>query len=69
MSFNADNTGTGPVTHIASRSNPIIKTLRKLAHESTAYRKEGLVWLEGDHLCRAAKAKGVPCSRLIFTRF
>ncbi len=39
---------------ISSASNPLIKDLRRLAHENTAYRKQGRVWLEGDHLCRAA---------------
>jgi TrmH family RNA methyltransferase len=47
------------MTLIASRANPFVKTLKKLAHDSTAYRKEGLVWLEGDHLCRAALARGL----------
>ena len=47
-----------PVTHVASRDNPLIKELRKLSQDSTAYRKQGRVWLEGDHLCRAALARG-----------
>jgi TrmH family RNA methyltransferase len=55
------------VTHIASRANPFIKTLKKLAHESTAYRKEGLVWLEGDHLCRAALARGLAPQMAVFS--
>jgi len=57
MSFHEDARGMTAVTHIASRSNPFVKTLRQLAHESTAYRKAGLIWLEGDHLCRAALAR------------
>jgi len=56
----------GSVTHIASRANPFIKTLKKLVHESTAYRKEGLVWLEGDHLCRAALARGLAPQIAVF---
>lgn len=44
--------------HIASRSNALIKTLCKLSQNNTAYRKTGLVWLEGEHLCAAAKAQG-----------
>ena len=48
-----------PVTHISSRDNPLIKSLRKLSVSTTAYRKQGQVWLEGDHLCRAALAKGL----------
>ncbi|RYG12711.1 MAG: RNA methyltransferase [Burkholderiales bacterium] len=37
----------------------MLKDLRRLAQDSTAYRKQGQVWLEGDHLCRAALARGV----------
>jgi TrmH family RNA methyltransferase len=55
------------MTHIASRANPFIKTLKKLAHDSTAYRKEGQVWLEGDHLCRAALARGLTPQIAVFS--
>jgi TrmH family RNA methyltransferase len=47
-----------PITHIQSRDNPLLKELRRLSQDSTAYRKQGRVWLEGDHLCRAALARG-----------
>ena len=47
-----------PVTHVASRDNALVKELRRLSHDSTAYRKQGRVWLEVDHLCRAALARG-----------
>ena len=50
---------TSPVTAIHSRDNAFVKELRKLSHDSTAYRKQGQVWLEGDHLCRAALARGL----------
>lgn len=43
---------------ITSRDNPLVKQLRALAQEPTAYRKSGQVWLEGDHLCRALLARG-----------
>lgn len=46
-------TSTGP-QHIASRDNALLKDLRRLAQDNHAYRKQGRVWLEGDHLCRAA---------------
>jgi len=49
---------TEPV-HITSRDNPLLKELRKVAHENTAYRKAGRFWIEGDHLCSAALARGV----------
>ena len=47
-----------PVTYVSSRDNPLIKELRRLSQDSTAYRKEDRVWLEGDHLCRAALQRG-----------
>jgi len=43
---------------IVSRDNPLIKRLRLLAHDSTAYRKQGQVWLEGEHLCQSLMARG-----------
>ena len=43
---------------ITSANNPLIKELRKLSTDNTAYRKQGRVWLEGDHLCRAALMRG-----------
>ncbi|MGB4118172.1 MAG: RNA methyltransferase [Polaromonas sp.] len=43
---------------ITSANNPLIKDLRKLSSDNTAYRKQGRVWLEGDHLCRAALLRG-----------
>lgn len=43
---------------ITSRDNPLLKQLRRLSHEPTAYRKAGQFWVEGDHLCRAALARG-----------
>ena len=46
------------VTPIHSRDNAFAKDLRRLAQDSTAYRKQGRVWLEGDHLCRAALGRG-----------
>jgi TrmH family RNA methyltransferase len=46
-------------TLIQSRDNALVKDLRRLAQDSGAYRRQGRVWLEGDHLCRAALARGV----------
>lgn len=53
--------------HITSRDNPLLKRLRLLAQDSTAYRKQGQVWLEGDHLCRALLARGGKPSLAMFT--
>jgi TrmH family RNA methyltransferase len=44
---------------LRSRDNPLLGRLRKLAQTPTAYRKLEQVWVEGDHLCRAALARGV----------
>ena len=44
---------------ITSRDNPLLKELRKVAQDNTAYRKAGRFWVEGDHLCSAALTRGV----------
>lgn len=44
-------------TRIASRSNPVLMRVRKLLADPQAYRKLGQVWLEGEHLLRAALAR------------
>lgn len=43
---------------ISARDNPQLQRLRKLAQDAGAYRKLGAVWLEGDHLARAAVQRG-----------
>ena len=53
--------------HITSRNNPLLKELRKLSSEPTAYRKTGRVWLEGDHLCSAALLRGIQPSAAVFS--
>ncbi len=54
-------------TFIASRDNPLVKQLRRLAHESGAYRKQGRVWLEGEHLCGALRARGLRPELAVFS--
>ena len=54
------------VTHITSRDNPLLKELRRLAHDGGSYRKVGRIWLEGDHLCRAALARQVRPAIAVF---
>ena len=56
-----------PMVHISSAANPLIKELRKLSSSSTAYRALGKVWLEGDHLCRAALARGLQPELAVFS--
>lgn len=52
--------------NIRSRDNPLLKDLRRLAQDNTAYRKQGRVWLEGDHLCRAALQRGLRPEAALF---
>ena len=53
---------------VTSGANSLLKDLRRLAHDSTAYRKQGRIWLEGDHLCRAALARGVRPELAVFSQ-
>ncbi|MEX1166091.1 MAG: TrmH family RNA methyltransferase, partial [Hydrogenophaga sp.] len=53
-------------TPITSRDNPLLKRLRILAQDNAAYRKQGQVWLEGDHLCRALLARQLKPSMALF---
>lgn len=46
------------VKPISSRSNPQWQRLRKLAQQATAYREQGEVWVEGEHLCAEAVRRG-----------
>jgi TrmH family RNA methyltransferase len=50
---------------VTSRENALFKELRKLSTDNTAYRKAGRFWIEGDHLCSAALARGVVPSVLV----
>lgn len=45
------------VTPITSRDNPLLARVRKLLRTPTAYRREGMVWIEGEHLCSAWLAR------------
>jgi RNA methyltransferase, TrmH family len=53
---------------ISAASNPLLKELRRLAHEPGAYRKLGRVWLEGDHLARALCARGGRAALAVITQ-
>lgn len=53
--------------HITSRDNPLFKRLRQLAQDSAAYRQQGRVWLEGDHLFQALLARGFRPETAVFT--
>jgi RNA methyltransferase, TrmH family len=51
---------------ITSRDNPQLARVRRLLRDGTAYRKLGQVWLEGDHLLRAAVSRGLSIDLLLF---
>ena len=53
--------------HISSRENVLLKDLRRLSQDGAAYRKQGRVWLEGDHLCRAALLRGWQPEQALFS--
>lgn len=50
---------------ITSRENALLKELRKLSADNTAYRKAGRYWVEGDHLCSAALHRGLQPSVMV----
>ncbi len=52
---------------ITSKDNASLKAWRRLAHESTAYRAAQRFWIEGEHLCEAAKLTGVRVCTGVFT--
>ncbi len=59
-------TAAPTVQPITSRDNPLLVRLRKLGRDPLAYRKQGELWLEGDHLCRAFLHRGgVPLHAVI----
>lgn len=53
---------------IASRDNPLLKELRKLAQGNIAYRKTRRFWVEGDHLCGAAIVRGQQPAIAVFAQ-
>lgn len=55
------------VRAIASRDNPLLVRLRRLAAEPGAYRKLGDVWIEGEHLCAAFVQRGGVAAQAVIT--
>ena len=55
------------VRTIASRDNPLLIRLRKLAGDPAAYRKLGEVWIEGEHLCAAFAQRGGMAAQAVIT--
>jgi TrmH family RNA methyltransferase len=55
------------VRHVQSRANPLLKDLRRLTQDPGGYRRQGRVWLEGDHLCRALLDHGAVPDEAVVT--
>jgi len=55
------------ILHITSKDNPVLQRLRKLSQDGNAYRKLGSIWLEGDHLVRAALQRKYPVTQAVLT--
>jgi TrmH family RNA methyltransferase len=54
------------VVSISSRDNPLLVRLRKLVRSPGAYRREGHVFIEGEHLCAAWRTRrGAPAQALV----
>ncbi len=53
--------------HITSRDNPLLVRLRKLAQDGSGYRRAGQVWIEGEHLCAALRARGRAALQTVVT--
>lgn len=47
------------VQSISSRNNALLKDLRRLSQDNSEYRRQGRIWVEGEHLGQAALAHGV----------
>ena len=48
---------TSEAITISARDNPLLVRLRRLQRGGTAYRKAGELWIEGEHLCSALRAR------------
>jgi RNA methyltransferase, TrmH family len=55
------------VKPITSHDNPLLVRLRKLAVDPAAYRKQGIAWLAGDHLCTAFLHRGGVAAQALIT--
>ena len=55
------------VKAIRSRDNPLWVRLRKLNADPGAYRKLGVVWVEGEHLCSACAQRGLAVALAVVT--
>ena len=54
------------VEQISSRQNAWYKSLREWSQTTGVHKDKNLLWLEGDHLCEAARQKGLKFQTLVF---
>ena len=54
--------------HISARDNPLLARLRKLAQDSQAPRRLSQAWIEGEHLCQALRASGLPAPQAVISQ-
>lgn len=55
------------IVSVTSRDNPLLVRVRKLLRSAAGYRKQGAIWLEGEHLCAALRARGLPATHALAT--
>ncbi len=51
---------------VVSRDNATLKRIRRLSRDNAGYRRFGQAWLEGEHLCQAARARGIVPALALF---
>ena len=56
-----------PPLIVTSRDNALLVRLRRLAQDGAAYRRLGQIWVEGDHLCQALRARGQAAALAVVT--
>ena len=59
-------TSPEPIEKITSRQNAWYKHLRDWSHSSGISKDKQKIWLEGDHLCEAARLKGFRFDTVVF---
>ena len=52
---------------ITSRTNPLLVQLRRMARDGGAYRDTGQVWIEGEHLGAALRARGLRAAQVVLS--
>jgi RNA methyltransferase, TrmH family len=67
MNPSLEGPAAGSVQDITSRDNPLLVRVRRLARQGTHYRHDGAIWVEGEHLCDAARRRGRAASQAVIS--